>query len=415
MQKPHIIIVGGGFGGVYTAKYLAPAVQKNLCRITLISQENYFLFTPLLHEVATGSLSANSIIEPLRDIFAGSGVEVVQARVEAVDEQQKTISLALGERLSYDMLVLATGAQTAYYGVTGASEYSLPLKTLQDAIRLRTQMIERFEQASKEPDPERRREWLSFVVVGGGPTSIELVAEMREFADILCKSHMRTFDDVTKEDVTITLVSAADELLTMFHPRIRGVAHEVLGSLRITCLLGQTVSEVTSHGITCKGGTTIPSRTVVWAAGVTADIACAKHFSVNKGRIVVDEFLRATMPDVFVLGDAACTNAVSGDAPAPMLAQIAVDEAKTCAYNICAALQGKALKPYRVTLRGMLVSLGAWRAAGQIGPLDVRGPFAWFVWRTVYLFKFASWKKRWRIMFEWTYALFSSRDTSHVI
>ena len=167
MKKPHIIIVGGGFAGVYTAKNLIPAVKKGLCKVTLISQDNYFLFTPLLHEVATGTLSPNSVTESLRDIFVGSGVEIHQARVSNVDENKRCVTMVDGSCIDFDYLVIATGAETAYYGVEGAQEFGLPLKTLSDAVSLRSKIIDAFEEAGNEKDPDKRKELLTFVVVGG--------------------------------------------------------------------------------------------------------------------------------------------------------------------------------------------------------------------------------------------------------
>ncbi len=414
MKKPHIIIVGGGFAGVYTAKNLIPAVKKGLCKVTLISQDNYFLFTPLLHEVATGTLSPNSVTESLRDIFVGSGVEIHQARVSNVDENKRCVTMVDGSCIDFDYLVIATGAETAYYGVEGAQEFGLPLKTLSDAVSLRSKIIDAFEEAGNEKDPDKRKELLTFVVVGGGPTGVELVTELREFTDDVFKSHARTFDDIGSERARIVMVSASPDLLPMFHPRIRGFAEEVLFRQKIECLLGKTVKKIEEDKLIFADGETVPTRLVIWTAGVVADVACANHMELTKGRIQVDEFLRTKTPNVFAIGDVACTDVSSGAPPAPMLAQIAEQEAKVCAHNILASILGNSLKSYKFKVNAMLVSLGKWRAAGQVGSFDLHGPFAWWVWRTVYLSKFASRRKQVRIMFEWTLDLFSSRDITRI-
>lgn len=414
MKKPHIIIVGGGFGGVYTAKNLIPAVKKGLCEVTLVSQDNYFLFTPLLHEVATGTLSAGSVIESLRDIFSISGIEILEAKVDSVDETKKCVTLANGSCLDFDYLVIATGAETAYYNVEGAQEFGIPLKTLSDAISLRLKIIDAFEEAGQEKNPEIKKELLTFVVVGGGPTGVELVSELREFADDLFKSHARTFDDIGYEKPRIIMISASPDLLPMFHAKIRGFAEEILFKENIECLLGKTVQKIEKNKLTFADGESISTRFVVWTAGVVADATCAKHMPLTKGRIQVDEFLRTKSPNVFAIGDVACTDMSSGTPPAPMLAQIAEQEAEVCADNIVASILGNSLQKYEFKIKAMLISLGKWQAAGQIGPINITGPFAWWVWRTVYLFKFASRRKQIRIMFEWTLDLFASRDISRI-
>lgn len=438
MLRPHIVIIGAGFGGTYTAKRLAPYVKKGIIDVTVVNKTNYFLFTPLLHEVATGSLGPLSVAEPLRDIFAGTGIEVCQGSAQSIDTENRRVHIANnGNRhtLPYDYLIISTGAETNYYGIAGAERYTFPLKNLADAARIRSQVIDCFEEAIMTENPEERARLLSFVVVGGGPTGVETVAELSEFVRGITSRYYSKSDpqvDICSlKDIKINLIHAGPELLQQFPAPLRIATENRLKKNCVTLNVGSTVTSITSQGINFTKGDQqnistehISSATIIWAAGVKPIIPDFEHDtpSLLGGRLIVDEFFHlikgsrinpqvapASDERVFVLGDVAAYTE-NGKSPLPMLAQVAVRQAKVVADNIIASIKEKPLKKFSFKMKGSLVSVGQLFAVGQILSKSYSGSLVWFLWRTIYYFKFASWKKRARISFDWTIQIFSSRD-----
>lgn len=413
MARPRIVILGAGFGGLYVASRLSASARRKEIEVTLVNRTNYFLFTPLLHEVATGGLTPTSVIEPLREILAGTGIRVIQGDVASVDAAARVVRMG-GDELPYDRLAVATGATTAWYGIPGAEEHGLPLKTLADAIRIRERVIDAFEQASRIRDREARKRRLSFAVVGGGATGVELAAELVEFAGGMERRYHRGASECRGDDLSISLVSAAPELLAQFPVSLRDAAAGHLRRLGVDVRLDAQVSTVRTDGLVMRDGGFIPASVVIWTAGVMPD---APRFEgeppfLARGRIRVGPDLAAVGDaSVFALGDAAAVEA--GDAqPPPMLAQVAVAQAAVVAENLLASIRGRPTRPFRYRSKGSLVSLGQWYAVGEVFSARLRGRFAWWLWRTIYLFKFLSWKKRLRIAFEWTVNLFYPRDIS---
>lgn len=411
MAKPHIVIVGAGFGGVYTARALVPYVKKGMIDVTVINKTNYFLFTPLLHEVATGGLSARSVTESIRHIFEGTGVVFHQGQVEMIDPKQGTLTVE-GKEIAYDYVVVATGAVTNFYGIPGASEHSLVLKNLIDAIEIRERIIDAFEDSSCIENAEQRKKNLSFVVVGGGATGVEMVAEMAEFICMLFDKYFKGISQIKKEEVSLHLVNTGPDILTILHPSLRKKALKHLENLNVTLHMNMSVVEVTGESVKFADGNSIDTHFVFWAGGVTPSIP--KFNSVEPalagGKLVTDTFLRMKGSDrVFVLGDTACVETPGGKGY-PALAQIAAQQGEVVAKNIILSLAHKPLKTFSYKIRGTLVSLGQWYAVGEIFGLKLSGRLMWWIWRTIYLFNFHSWTKRFKIAFEWTEALFSPRD-----
>jgi len=428
MLKPHIVILGAGFGGVYTAKNLIPQVKKGAIDLTIINRTNYFLFTPLLHEVATGSLGPSSVAEPLREIFAGTGISIIEGDVENIDMPTKVVKVS-GHEIEYDYLIVATGAETNYYGIPGADRFTMPLKSLADAAAIRSRVIDAFEQAMFSADQTERARLLSFVVIGGGPTGVETVAELEEF---VCGMARRYYGHIEfgqgkkiEDDISVTLVHTGLEILPQFMPKLRAAATEHLRRKKIKLLFGKTVTAVSPKSLAFADSTTIPAGVVVWAAGVKPIIPRFSNSSgaapiLAGGRLVVDAHFRLSSDErIFVLGDAA-----GYTPPAPFLAQIATAQAKVVAGNVMASIRQKPLKPFAFALKGSMVSIGQRFAIGQFTPpilhrfgagqFALSGFIAWWMWRTVYLFKFASWKKRLRIMADWTFELFWPRDITRL-
>lgn len=434
MLRPHVVILGAGFGGTYIAKKLAKLVKKGEIDVTVVNRTNYFLFTPLLHEVATGALSPRSVAEPLREAFVHTGIRFAQGTVDTIDAAARTVTIRSNggtNKLEYDYLVVATGAETNYYGIPGAAEIALPLKSLADAATVRNRVIDAFEQAVLAEDETVRKALLSFVIVGGGATGVEVAAELSEWVGDMVKryygaTHCRADDSrkCSTEESTITLIHAGKELLEQFAPSLRTAAADRLKHNGVTVETGAVVKSVTKGGLTLDDGRTIPASVIIWTAGVKAIIP---HFddispTLSGGRLAVDGYFRILGSDrVFAMGDAAAyvdTREFAAKAdkarPLPMLAQVATAQSRIVAMNIVAAIRNRPLRDLRYRSQGSMVSVGQWFAIGEILSMKIAGRFTWWLWRTVYLSKFASWRKRIRIGFEWAFELISPRDITKI-
>ena len=429
-QRPHILILGAGFGGVYAAKKLAASVSSGDIDVTVVSSSNSFLFTPLLHEVATGALSPSTVAEPLREIFVHTCVRLVLGTALSIDAAARSVAVdtAEGRRtMSYDRLVIATGAETNYYGIAGAAEHCLPLKTLSDATAIRSRVIDMFERASVEPDAAIRRQLLAFAVVGGGATGVETAAELAEFVDGIAERYHGERDCPAgderihmRDESSVTVVHAGAEMLEPFHPSLRAAARRRLEQRGIVCRVGASVVSVSPEGIALKSGESIAASTVIWAAGVKARVPAfvGEQPAVVVGRLAVDAHFNLVADDrIFALGDAAAyvePSAAPGSRPLPLLAQVAQQEASVVAQNVLASVAGKPLRSFSYHSKGSMVSIGQRFAIGQIYAARVSGIIAWLMWRTIYLSKFASWRKRLRISFEWLIELGFPRDITKI-
>lgn len=410
-SKPRIVVLGAGFGGLYTVQHLLAQLPTDAAEITLINQTNYFLFTPMLHEVATGGVGHHQVVESIREIFHTQPVKVLVTEVKEVDLEKQTVVTKNGG-IKFDYLVIALGSTTNFYNVPGAEAHTITLKNLRDAISLRNRLIDMFEKASITKDLLKRQALLSFGIVGGGPTGVELVAEMAElFWDNIIKMYPGVF---AQNEIKLYLFSQAPELLSVFHQSLREEALQVLKNRGVDVHLATTITEVTKDGVILQGGTVIPMETIIWAAGTMPNTPTfSGKVEVDTGnRIRVDQYLNVVgEQNVFALGDVASLIDLQTSKPIPMLAQVAVAQAKIVATNITARIKGdQALRPYIYRLKGSLVSLGQWNAVAEVFGYRFSGRFAWYLWRTVYLFKFISWEKRFKIALDWTVGIFSLRD-----
>jgi NADH dehydrogenase len=407
MKKAHVVIVGGGFGGIYTARYLQPLIEAGKIDVTLINKTNYFQFTPLLHEVATGGLTPMSVVEPIREIFRKGKVHFIQDEVKSINIQEKQVTTVL-RTIGYDFLVVSSGAVTNYYGTLGAEENTLTLKNLNDALTIRRTLIDACEQAAHIADDTERRRLLSVVVVGGGATGVELAAEIVEFMKETLCSYYGSTCHLKKDDMQVTVVAASPDLLPPFPLTMRIIAKNELIRKGIKVMTGETVTEVRQHRIIFADKSFVDAGTIIWVAGVKPMSPDIPGIEKEKnGRIKIDEFLRvAGKTDIFTIGDVGGT--------APMLAQVAVQQGKITAQNIKASIENKPLTPFKFHEKGLLVSLGQWYAAGKIFGLTMKGPLMWFIWRGVYLFNFHSWRKRMKILAEWFLNLFYPRDITKI-
>lgn len=432
---PHrVVILGAGFGGLNTYLKLRKKAKRYNLKITLVNKTNYFLFSPLLHEVATSGLGPHHVVEAIRERMKGHGARFLQAEVTAINLQKRTVTTDQGP-LPYDTLVVATGSGTNFYGIPG-SEHCLDLKTLKDAVTIRNRIVDQFEQAAQKTNAADRKRLLSFAIVGGGPTGVEMAGEL---ADLLTETLERFFaQEIKPKDVTLSLLTADPELLMMFHPSLRHKARAVLERRGVVVKTEVKAAKMSAQGVTCANGDVIDAGTIIWAAGVKPHIPELTP-DAPRGRggcLLVDPFFRlhkttpaGTAPaaagdadihrhgsvdvwdNVFVLGDAAAFTDKNG-AQLPMLAQIAVRQAPVLAKNIIRSIKQKPLTAFTFRSKGQLVSLGRFQALAQIGPLHLSGPLAWFLWRNTYFWNFPSWNKRLKIAVDWFVNLFFPRDIS---
>ncbi len=409
MNKPKIVILGAGFGGIYTYLHLRKKLKPSEADIILVNKTNHFLFTPMLHEVATGGLGHHQIVESLREIIYDSDTNLYVANIKSVDFDAKKVHTNVGD-INFDYLVIATGATTNFYDIPGAKENAFTIKSLGEAIKLRNYFIDNFEKASKVKDAKERKKLLSFAIVGGGATGVEVAGEASDFFyKTFCKYYCQ---DIEAGDVNLYIINRGPELLPQFNPYLRKKALQALTKKKVQIKLNSGVTSIEKDHIRLSSGETLPVNNVIWTAGVKAnppkinqEIATdsSRRLKVNQHLQIKDH------PHIFALGDVASYEHQSGK-PLPMLAQVAVQQAKTVADNIAASIQQKPLKSFKYHSKGELVSIGQWGALGHTLGVNWSGPIAWWLWRTVYLFKFISSSKKIKIAIDWTVNLFHHRD-----
>lgn len=463
-----IVILGGGFGGVYTLKYLhkffckrrlcrlyadyaekdidpdfadfTQTMQKNISaksafnsaksahnvKLVLVNKKNYFLFTPLLHEFATGSVSLENLVEPIRGIIRCCDYEFIHGELKRIDLEKKIVELN-ENKIDYDYLVIALGAKTNFYNIPGAEENSFTLKSLDEAIRLRNHFIHMFEKYADSADLTQTRQknisadpesysaksaFLTFVIVGGGATGVELAAEM---SDYFYKTFSKFYPKEIISKVKIILIEKGNELIPQFSPKLRKIALEVLKKKNIEVILEKGVKEVGKDFIKLDDETIIKTKTVIWTAGVEPNLPeiIGNVEKDSKGRLIVNEYLQVKNYDnVFSIGDVCCF--IQNQKPLPQLAQVAVRQAKAVAKNILNLIKNKPLEKFVYRHQGDLISLGRFFAIGEIKNFTFSGFFAWILWRVVYLSKLISNKDKVKTFTDWLLDFFYPRDITEI-
>jgi len=395
---PHVVIVGGGFGGLYAAF----ALHRQPVRVTLVDRHNYHLFQPLLYQVATAGLSPGDIAQPIRQILRRSpNIAVVLAEATAVDLPTRRLGLADGE-LPYDFLVLATGVSHAYFGHDEWQPHAPGLKDLDDALEIRRRVLLAFEAAEREPVEARRRAWLTFVVVGGGPTGVELAGTLAEIAR---HALLRDFRVIDPTQSRIILLEAGSRVLSGFAESLSAAAARSLASLGVEVCTGSAVTRI-ARGIVEAGPIRIAAETVLWAAGVTAS-PLARTLGVpldRAGRVLVEPDLTIPgHPEVFVIGDLA-TFLHQGGTPLPGMAPVAIQMGQHAVGNILRAVRGEAMRPFRYRNKGMMATIGRNAAVAEMGPVRLHGFVAWLVWVVVHILFLIGFKNRVLVMIQWAWA-----------
>ncbi|NTF42370.1 NAD(P)/FAD-dependent oxidoreductase [Rhizobium rhizogenes] len=407
MQDHHVVVVGGGFGGLQLANDLKGAPV----RITLIDRRNHHLFQPLLYQVATTLLATSEIAWPIRSFFRDRPeVTTLLAEVVGVDSEAHEVLLKDGQKIGYDTLVLATGATHAYFGHDEWEPVAPGLKTLEDATTIRRRVLLAFEQAELETDPAVREALLTFVIVGAGPTGVELAGIISELARTTLPKEFRNIDT---RKARIILVEAGPRVLAAFAEELSDYARKELEVLGVELHFGKPVTSCSAEGVVI-GDSFVPCRTIVWAAGVEASPA-AKWLDIpadRAGRAVVDKELRAPgKDDIFVIGDTALVLREDGS-PVPGIAPAAKQQGDYVARVIRAKLAGKpAPGPFRYKHQGSLATIGKSAAIIDFGWIKLKGWLAWWVWGLAHIYFLIG--TRWRIAVAWSWLwIYISRQHS---
>ncbi len=397
-EGPRVVILGGGFGGLYAAR----ALRRAPVRVTLLDRKNHHTFQPLLYQVATAGLTPTDIATPIRRILRHQkNVSVLLAEAESIDAPGKRVLLKGGGAVPYDHLIVATGATHSYFGHPEWERFAPGLKTIEDALEMRKRIFFAFEAAEREEDPALFHEWLTLVVVGGGATGVELAGTLAEIAK---KTLARDFRRIDPKKARILLLEGGDCLLAAFSPDLRAHAKEFLERLGVEVRLGAKVTSVDARGV-LLGAERIPARTVLWAAGVAAS-PLARTLGVpldRAGRVQVEPDLTAPgHPEIHVIGDAATL--VLDGAPIPGVARAAIDGGRHAAADILRSLRGEPHQPFRWKNPGMLATIGRNAAIAEFGRVKLSGFIAWAAWLFIHVLLLIGFRNRFVVLFEWAIA-----------
>jgi NADH dehydrogenase len=402
--RPHVVIVGAGFGGLAVARGLA----KLPVEVTIVDRQNFTTFQPLLYQVATSGLNAADVAHPVRGLFHKQrNLHVLRGEVVGVDWDAHLVRLDDERTVPFDHLVVAVGAVATWFGVPGAEEHATPLYTLDDAVRVRNHVLERFEAADADPDLIDEGE-LNFVVVGGGPTGVETAGALAELFSVVFK---RDYPTLGVGRARVVLVEGRDALLGPFHPSSQRAALDTLRARQVEVRLEETVAEVTTDHVRFASGELLPSRTVIWAAGVTANpVGRALGLpTAQGGRIAVGPDLRVDgHTDVWAVGDAAAAPDHRGDAVLPQLAPVALQSGGHVARQIARVLEGRPTQPFRFRDKGIMATIGRRSAVAELpGRIRLRGTPAWFAWLGLHLLYVAGLRNRLSVLLNWAWGYFT--------
>jgi NADH dehydrogenase len=400
-----VVIVGGGFGGLYAAQSLGKAPVA----VTLIDRRNFHLFQPLLYQVATGGLSPGEIASPLRVVLRGQrNTEVLLGEVVDLDAEGRHVILSDGEA-AYDDLIVATGATHHYFGNDQWAPLAPGLKTVEDATEIRSRVLAAFERAEREEDLEKRRAWLTFAIVGGGPTGVELAGALGEIANDTLRHDFRRINPAEAE---ILLIEGEDRVLPLFPRDLSAKAEKQLIGLCVRSLTGARVTNIDAEGVTIEYGgqeRRIATRTVLWAAGVRASrlgkvLAERAGAPLDRaGRVVVAPDLSLPAhPEIHVIGDLANFSHQGGQ-PLPGVAPVAMAQGRYAARLIIRKLRGQPVAPFHYRDKGNLATVGRNKAVAQFGKIHIAGFLAWFLWVFVHLMYLVEFENRLLVFVEWVY------------
>ena len=396
-KRPRVVIIGGGFGGLWAARTLAGQPVN----VLLIDHNNYHTFLALLYQVAAAELTAEDIAYPVRSIFTKTpNLDFILAHARRIDLQNRQIETD-GEAISYDYLILANGSVTSTFGVSGVEEHAYFLKTLEEAVALKNHIICCFETAAREPDAERRKSLLTFVIVGGGATGVEYSGALTE---LIHGPLIKDYHGIDFSETRIILLEAAEQLVSAMPSNIRDYTARQLRKMGVDVRLKSVVAEVFPNRVVLKGADNIETSTVVWTAGVKGEgLAAASNIPVTRdGRVTVNKTLQIQdQQNIYVIGDLASIS--ESHSVLPMVAQVAIQSGVTSAQNILRQIRGSTPQPFVYKDRGSMITIGRKAAGVAIGARTFTGFFAWVMWLVIHLFNLIGFRNRVMVLINWAW------------
>ena len=416
-DKTRILILGGGFAGLEAARYLErTAAKRSDVEVTLVSRENFSLFTPMLHEVVASDLEPADICNPLRKLLRR--VTLLNGEIETIDLIARRVTISYGTRglrrdLPFDQLVLALGSETNYFGIPGVGEQALGMKTLRDAVILRNGVIAMLETASVEPDPERRKRLLTFVVAGAGFAGVETVGAINDLA----RQSLKHYGRIDPREVRVILIHDRQIILPELGEELGLYAQEKLRERQVEIKPNTKVIGYADETVRCDDGESVPTATLVWAAGVSpSPILKGLPLELQRGRIVVDPALEVPQfPGVWAVGDCATLIDPTTRQPYPPTAQHALREGRQVGKNICARMKGEPTTPFVFKMQGQLAAIGRRTGVARIFGLKFSGVLGWLLWRNVYLMKLPTLEKKIRVGMRWALDMVFERDIAQYV
>lgn len=400
-KLPHIVIVGAGFGGMEAARRLANAPV----RITLIDRRNYHLFQPLLYQIAIAGLVPSQIAYPVRTIFRRQkNLTFQMGEVTEVNLEARYVKLD-GSVIAYDLLILAVGGQTNFFGLDSVEKNGFDLKNVDSAVRTRNHLLSTFESASREADADKRRAMLTFVVVGGGPTGVETAGAL---AELIRHVMTKDFSAIDISEVRVLLLEAGPSVMPAYPDELRQATHRLLVGKRVEVMLNAKLTDYNGEHVTLADGTTIPTQTLIWTAGVKA-AGLANRLGVRQagsGRVVTEATLQLPgHPEVFIIGDMAYVENGNGQ-PLPMLSTVALQQAASVADNLHLVLAKQPLRPFHYKDPGLLATVGRNAAVARIWGLSFSGFIAWMIWVFLHIYRLIGFRNRLVVLINWAWDYF---------
>jgi NADH dehydrogenase len=415
--RKQVLILGGGFGGLYTALGLEQTLARDCdVQVTLVNRENFTLFTPMLHEVAASDLDMTHIVNPVRKLL--SHVVFFHGEAVHIDLASKHVTVVHGperhsHELNYDYLVLALGSTTNFFGLPGLEHRAMTMKSLSDAIHLRNQLIDLLEEADFECAAGERPNLLTIVVAGGGFAGVETVAAVNDFL----RESIRFYRHLTADMLRVVLAHPGNVILPELGPKLGAYAQKKLAERKVEIRVNTKVVRVNQDAVELSDGSNIPTSTVIWTAGTSANpLIATLPCKLDRGRIVTNEYLEVQdWLGVWALGDCASITDRKTARPYPPTAQHALRQGKTVAKNVSAAIRGGTKTRFSFSTLGLLAAIGRRTGVANILGINFSGFVAWFLWRTIYLSKLPRLEKKVRVALDWTLDLLFSKDLVHLL
>ena len=400
-KLPHILILGAGFGGLTAAK----ALKNAPVQITMIDRHNYHLFQPLLYQVAIAGLIPAQIAYPVRTIFRGQkNLTFQMGEVTAIDFDARYIKTD-GSVIAYDYLILAAGGQTNFFGIESVKQNAFFIKDIQSAITMRNHLLSQFERASREADADKRRAMLTFVIVGGGPTGVEIAGALAELISHVMRKEYPALD---VREARVLLLEAGNALIASYPDELRKATLRLLQGKKVEVMFGATLTDYNGHSVTLADGAQIDTNTLIWTAGVKA-AEVVETLGVQRaasGRVRTESTLQLPgHPEVYVIGDAAYFEDEKGQ-PLPMLSTVAIQQGNVVAENIRRAVKGLTQKPFHYKDPGLLATIGRNAAVARIWGLSLSGFIAWLIWVGLHIYRIIGFRNRLVVLINWAWDYF---------